>query len=302
MLRRPLFAAFFGGAIATAAIAATVTEGPIATTPAAEAVQFGDLKLVVLRDAGFVAPNDGKSFGLDVGPAAVAKLLAAAGLPTDRLSLSVQGLLVKLPSGFVLIDTGVGPKNDGKLMASLALAGVAPEAIGHIFISHSHFDHVGGVIDAAGKPLFPKAQIHMDANEWAFLKADKANAALAAAIAPQIKTFTAAGPIIPGVAAEPNPAHTPGHSTYRVTMGKTSILALGDTAHSYVVSLGGPDWLMAYDTDKPKAATVRRGTLAALAKSGSNVWSPHFPYPGIGKVVVAGTAFAWVPDPAAPPS
>jgi hypothetical protein len=85
-------------------------------------------------------------------------------------------------------------------------------------------------------------------------------------------------------------------------MGNTSVLALGDTAHSYVVSLGGPDWLMAYDTDKAKGAAARRATLAALAKSGANVWSPHFPYPGIGTVVAKGDGYAWVPNVAAPPS
>jgi glyoxylase-like metal-dependent hydrolase (beta-lactamase superfamily II) len=288
-------------ALATAAYAA-VTHGPVPAVPAAEAMQLGDLKLVMLRDAGFQAPNDGTVFGLNASVEAVTALLAAAGVPTDRVSLSLQALLVKLPTGFVLIDTGLGPKFGGRLLESLTLTGIPPEAIGHIFISHSHFDHAGGLVDANGQPQFPKAVIHMAADEWAFLQANKDNAALAAAIAPQVKTFTGPGPIIPGIAAEPNPGHTPGHSTYRVTMGSTSILALGDTAHSYIVSVGRPDWTIAYDTDKPKGAAVRRATLAALAKSGANVWSPHFPYPGVGTVVVKGDGYAWVPNVAAPPS
>lgn len=287
--------------LATAALAA-VTHGPVPTAPAAEAMQLDDLKLVSLRDAGFQAPNDGTVFGLNAGADAVTALLAAAGVPTDRVSLSLQALLVKLPSGYVLIDTGLGPKFEGRLRDSLALTGIDPDAIGHIFISHSHFDHAGGLADAAGKPLFPKAVIHMDAAEWAFLQANKDNAALAAAIAPQVKTFTGPGPIIPGVAAEPNHGHTPGHTTYRITSGNTSILALGDTAHSHIVSVGRPDWTIAYDTDQVKGAAARRATLAALAASGANVWSPHFPFPGIGKVVAKGDGFVWVPNVAAPPS
>lgn len=300
-MRRPFLAFAATVALATAALAA-VSHGPVPAVPAAEAMQLGDLKIVSLRDADFQAPNDGTAFGLNAGVEAVTALLAAAGVPTDRVSLSLQALLVTLPTGTILIDTGLGPKFDGKLRESLALANIAPDAIGHIFISHSHFDHAGGLADAAGKPLFPKAVIHMDAAEWAFLQANKDNAALAAAIAPQVKTFAGPGPIIPGVAAEPNPGHTPGHTTYRVTSGNTSILALGDTAHSYIISVGRPDWTIAYDTDKAKGAAARRATLAALAKSGSNVWSPHFPYPGIGKVVPAGNDFTWVPNPAAPPS
>jgi glyoxylase-like metal-dependent hydrolase (beta-lactamase superfamily II) len=300
-MRRSFLAFAATAAIATATVAA-VSHGPTPAVPTAEAMQLGDLQLVMLRDAGFQAPNDGTVFGLNAGTDAVTKVLAAAGVPTDRVTLSLQALLVKLPTGFVLIDTGLGPRFDGKLLASLALTSVSPDAIGHIFISHSHFDHAGGLVDANGKLQFPKATIHMAADEWAFLQANPDNATLAAAIAPQVKTFAVPGPIIPGVAAEPNPGHTPGHSTYRVTMGNTSILALGDTAHSYIVSVGRPDWTIAYDTDQVKGAAARRATLAALAKSGSNVWSPHFPFPGIGKVVVAGNDFTWVPNPAAPPS
>ena len=33
-----------------------------------------------------------------------------------------------------------------------------------------------------------------------------------------------------------------------------------------------------------------------LARSGERVWAPHFPWPSVGRVVVKGDAFAWVPD------
>ena len=120
--------------------------------------------------------------------------------------------------------------------------------------------------------------------------------ALAAAIGPKVKTFTTAGPVFPGLAAVPNPGHTPGHSTYRITSGKATLRTLGDTAHSSIISLAHPDWAIAYDGDKAAGAAARQATLGQLASSGERVFAPHFPWPGVGHVVKAGTGFAWRPD------
>ena len=103
-------------------------------------------------------------------------------MPDDRITLSVNALLVRTGRRVVLLDTGLGPKGHGDLIASLKDAGVAPEAVTDVLITHSHGDHVGGLVDAGGKLAFPKAVIHMAASEWAWMKGQQGAADLVKAI------------------------------------------------------------------------------------------------------------------------
>ncbi|SMG63409.1 conserved hypothetical protein, partial [methanotrophic bacterial endosymbiont of Bathymodiolus sp.] len=62
-----------------------------------------------------VLPNDGKIFGVDSGPGAVSDLLRSAGAPTDRITLSIDALLVRTGARLVLIDSGYGADNHGNV-------------------------------------------------------------------------------------------------------------------------------------------------------------------------------------------
>jgi len=82
-----------------------------------------------VHDAQFVARNDGKTFGADIGPAAVAGILKANGLPEDRVTLSVNVLLVRDGPRVILLDSGLGPKANGGLMDSVKAAEVSPDEV-----------------------------------------------------------------------------------------------------------------------------------------------------------------------------
>lgn len=281
-------------AILSLGAAAFAQTGPVTVTPSATPFKLGAVSLVSLRDAGNVLPNDGKVFGIENGTEAVDKVLAAAGAPTGQVSLSVSALLVRLPRRVILIDTGYGAPR-GILLESLAKAGVKPGDVTDVLISHGHGDHVGGLLGADGKPAFPAAAIRLSAAEWANIQAAPANAKLVAAITPQVKPFEPGALLAPGITAVDLTGHTPGHSGYRITSRSKSLLAIGDTAHSYIVSLAHPEWAVGYDRDRKAGAARRTAMLTALADSGEMVFSPHFPYPGTGHVVRSGTGFAWRP-------
>ena len=276
------------------AVPALAQIGPVTVVPETTDFRIGKLKLTALRDAAANAPNDAKVFGVDAGVAAVDKVLAEAGAAPGQISLSVNVLLVRLPGHVVLVDTGYGAPR-GIMLASLAKAGVNPDAITDVLISHGHGDHVGGLVGADGKPVFAKARVHMAAAEWQSITATPANVRLVTAIKDQVAPFAPGAVVLPGVTSVDLHGHTPGHSGYEIVSGKARLLAIGDSAHSYVVSLARPDWVMGYDKDAKVGAQARRAVLTRLADAGETVFSPHFPYPGVGKVIRAGDGFKWQP-------
>ena len=97
--------------------------------------------------------------------------------PPDEQNLctwAMRTLLVQTPDRNILIDTGIGNKQDDKfrthfkpegehlLLDSLKQAGLTPADITDVFLTHLHFDHCGGALrknEAGGEPepAFPNA-------------------------------------------------------------------------------------------------------------------------------------------------
>jgi glyoxylase-like metal-dependent hydrolase (beta-lactamase superfamily II) len=290
---------------------ATALAAPaLAQTDDVRKFSIGDLSALALRDGTISLPNDNKVFGVGRTPEEVAGLLREAGLPTDQLELSLQPLLVQTADRVMLFDTGAGTNmgaSAGKLSASLQAAGVAPATVTDIFISHSHGDHIGGLLNAAGAPAFPNATIHISAPEWAFLKGMTAvqaegagvgqHARLIAAITPKLAVFEPGVDIIPdAVKAVDIKGHTPGHSGYMIRSRNKSVFYVGDTVHHFVVSLHKPEWPCSFDADAATAEASRKAVLGAAAAKGQLIYSPHLPFPGIGKVSSSGGAFRWAPQ------
>ncbi len=290
---------------------------PVAETPPpapkpenAHNFKIGELSAVALRDGYLEFPNDNKIFGLGHSQDEVNALLTAAGLPTDKLQLSLQPLLVKTSDRVLLFDTGAagafGP-TAGQLPASLAEAGVDPASVTDIFISHVHGDHVGGLVSAAGAPVFPNATVHISAPEWKFLTTVKPDLAkqmgignrdaIVAAIKPKLDAFKPGAELVPGVVkAMDIKGHTPGHSGYKITSGTDSLLYVGDSMHHSIISVQKPDWPMGFDADQKVGAKSRAAVISDAAASGQRVYAVHFPYPGLGRFEKQGEGYAWVAE------
>lgn len=282
-------------AMMLAGLATPAAAVPAPAAPAAKGFTVGAVRVFALRDALNVVPNDGKTFGTDVGPQAVAGVLTAAGAPADPITLSVDALLVRLPGRIVLIDTGLGPPAHGVLLASLAKAHVAPAQVTDVLITHLHPDHVGGLLGPDGRPAFPNATVRMARTEWQGLRARPQAAALVAAIADRVVPFAPGDTPVPGIATIALPGHTPGHTLYRITSRGQTLLDMGDVAHSSIVSLAKPGWTIAYDGDAAAGRAAREATLAKLAAEHTLVFAPHFPFPGVGRIERAGDGYRWVP-------
>jgi glyoxylase-like metal-dependent hydrolase (beta-lactamase superfamily II) len=102
----------------------------------------------------------------------------------NRITLACRALLVREPGRNVLLEAGIGAFFEPKLrerfgvqedrhvlVESLAKAGLAPEDVDVIVLSHLHFDHAGGLLTAwrEGEPLrlaFPKASYVVSERAW----------------------------------------------------------------------------------------------------------------------------------------
>lgn len=293
--------------------AADDTEKTARFAPAASAGDvrdfiLGEFAATALRDGTLTFPNDNKVFGIGHTPADVAAVLSSAGLPTDKLELSLQPLLIRTEERVMLFDTGAGDNfgpSAGRLLTSMAEAGFAPVTVTDIFISHAHGDHVGGLVNAKGELNFPNATIHISAPEWAYLKGMTAQAAanngikrhdaLVAAITPQVAEFAPDADVVPGVIkAVAIKGHTPGHCGYLINAKRNSMLYIGDAMHHSVISVRKPGWPNGFDGDQATAAASRAAVLADNAKSGRLIYAVHFPFPGIGKIQRQGDSYVWI--------
>lgn len=268
---------------------------PTPAAPAAAAFRIGAFRAFALRDMLNVVPNDNKVFGLGQTPQAVAEVLAAAGAPADAITLGVDALLIETPGHVVLIDTGLGPKVGGVLMRSLASAGVAPDSVTDVLITHSHGDHVGGLVTADGGSAFPKATIRLSEAEWTWMQRNPNQTGIVAAIRGQVKPFVPGRAVLPGITPVSLPGHTPGHVGYQIVSKGARLLDIGDSAHSSIVSLARPDWPIGYDQDKAAGIANRERLLGALVRSHERIFAPHFPYPGVGTVVTSGKGYVFRP-------
>jgi len=75
----------------------------------------------------------------------------------------VGAWVLTTPDGAILIDTLYEPLSE-MLVENLGKAGIKPESIRYVVVTHGHWDHVGG----AGrlKPLLTNAQFVMSARGW----------------------------------------------------------------------------------------------------------------------------------------
>jgi glyoxylase-like metal-dependent hydrolase (beta-lactamase superfamily II) len=290
--------------------AAAPAAAPAPRSENAYAFNIGELSAYAVSDGYAEFPNDNKIFGLGRTAEEVNALLTSAGLPVDKLQLTIHPLLVKSADRVLMLDAGTGGAfgpTAGKLVSSLAEAGVEPQGVTDILISHSHGDHVGGLVNAEGALTYPNATIHMTQAEWDFMAdpngmvaknigAEKL-ATFVAAVKPKLAAFAPGAELVPGVVkAVEIKGHTPGHSGYLVSSGADSLLYVGDSMHHYVLSVQKPDWVMAFDGDQATGAASRAALIADSAAKGQRIYAVHFPFPGMGKFEKRGDGFVWVAE------
>jgi len=269
---------------------------PAVASPDVHPFRIGALEAFSLKDGDLALPVGGAD--IPWKDASIATVLTAAGQPADAVHLSIQPLLIRDADRLVLIDTGAGGAmgTASKLQASLTAAGVTPEQITDILISHDHDDHIGGLVTQTGALAFPNATVHIAAADWEHMKANPAIAALVAAITPKAQPFAPGSVVAPNITAVPLAGHTAGHTGYEIVSGADRLLYFGDALHSSVLSVGHPEWTNAWDIDGGIGAATRKSLLERAAGQNLRLYGGHFPFPGVGHVQKAVEGYVWVPE------
>lgn len=253
------------------------------------AVELGDLTVTMLLDGRTTMPSDCLR-GPD-GIALSAEELGPRGLVEGRLPLPVRSFLVQGPAGCLLIDTGAGNawhKGLGQLGAALAEAGVALPDVDVVALTHTHVDHLSGLVDVDGGLAFPRAERVFVATEE--LMAFRAEPRMIPVLPRLMPLEQGDGPL-PGVVAVNAPGHSPGHMAF---LAEARLLIWGDLVH-HPVQFARPEVTWKFDESPGEARSTRLALFDRVIEEGWIVAGAHLPHPGIGRLERAGDAYAFHP-------
>lgn len=218
---------------------------------------------------------------------------APAGAPL-RLSVNCFALAGPTVEG-VLIDSGAGGSMDptmGHLETTLSEAGLDPASINVFAITHTHPDHVNGLLTPDGRVLFPnlKAIVIAEAAVESFFGQEHL-----AQFRSLLKPVNNGDQVTERLSVVALPGHAPGHTGYILDTDDDRFLFIGDIVHVPALQFDNPALTWGYDDDQSVARATRLKILDDTAQVGMWIAGPHLGRPGIGRVVRKADAYSYEP-------
>jgi glyoxylase-like metal-dependent hydrolase (beta-lactamase superfamily II) len=273
--------------------------------PAFYRFKIGAFDAIAFNDGAFNPPVAQSPFGVDEPVEAKVAVLREAFLPVASVNLQFNVLLVHMGAEWVLFDAGCGSvfgEAGGRLAAQMAAAGVKPEQITAVFLSHAHGDHFGGLLDAEKRPVFTNATHYVGRTEYDFWmganpdmsglhqpedgRKGMVDGARGALTALKGKWHFIAGgdKILDGLEIIDAPGHTPGHLVFLISSGGEQLLHFVDAAHHHAITFARPEWVLAFDVQPKLAEATRRKLFDRAAADRLRVFGAHMPFPSLGHV------------------
>ena len=281
-----------------------------ADAPPFHRLRLGAFRLTVVSD-GVIVTGDPKKTFVGAPSEQIASTLSASFLPTDRVVLDENVLVVDTGSKVILFDTGSGSlqaygPGAGRLFATLEAAGIRPADVDAVVLSHGHSDHVCGLV-VQGRIMFENAQFYINQVDHDFWL-DPARAATPLNLFHQQAllnlvpvrdrlTFIKDGDeFLPGIQALPAPGHTPGHTIFMISSEGETLAYLADLARHHILDLEVPKLQFIGDIDPGLCVQTRTRMLDMVAASRIPILSYHFPFPGIGHMAKWGDRYRFYPS------
>lgn len=263
--------------------------------------RLGDLDLWLL-DAGTFRLDGGAMFRV------VPRVLWEKLCPPDeknRIQMAMRPLLVRAGDGsYVLVETGIGARRrDPKfvdmfevregpgLVASLEAAGVRPEQVSKVILTHLHFDHVGGLAD------LPNARLVVQEEELedSYAGCDLCKASYietdwkAVRDAGRVDVVRGEAEVAPGVRVVKTGGHTRAHQIVRLSSGGQEGVFWGDLVP--MAAHLKPHFVMAYDLYPVACWEAKRELVPRAVAEGWLSVFYHEPAAPFGRVVRDGRDF-----------
>lgn len=270
--------------------------------------RIGNAAAAIVSDGPLTLPTASRIF-TGPGKDALDSAVSATGQATDAVRVEQNCLLLETGGKRVLFDNGLGSEklygpDSGKLLASLAEAGVDPASIDAMVLTHAHSDHCWGTMGDDGTPNFPNATLYISDAEMDYWQSNPPGERRQRSIAGVRKHllplrdhmhFIRDGEeFLPGVQAWFTPGHTPGHMAFLFSGGWC---LTGDVAFHDPISYTFPEAESAFDVDPQLAVATRRRLLDRLVDERMQVIGYHHPWPGLGRVErAAGGTFRFMKD------
>jgi glyoxylase-like metal-dependent hydrolase (beta-lactamase superfamily II) len=295
-----------------AALGAAAAVGPITSARAAAPqsgkqnagyyrYKVGEFEVTVVTD-GVNRMKLPDNFVTNAKPEDVKNALAAAHLDREIFNNTYTPVVINTGSKVVLIDTGMGEAGFaqskgavGQFTANLAAAGLKPENIDTVIITHYHGDHVNGLVKADNSPAFPNAEIVVPANEHKYWMDDgemsrapagrmeglfKNNRRVFNAdVLKRVRTYEWDKEVVPGITAVGTAGHSPGHTSLVVQSGSGKVFVQGDVTHVPYLFARNPHWRIMFDQDPEAAEATRRRVYDMLSAEKMMVQGFHYPFP-----------------------
>jgi glyoxylase-like metal-dependent hydrolase (beta-lactamase superfamily II) len=253
----------------------------------------------------------------DVAESVVRQVLKKHSLNPDKIVSPYTFLFVDTGKNKVLCDMGAGRlgTDTGKLLRNLKSAGVHPEEIDTILITHAHPDHIGGTLDEEGNPNYRNARYLMWKDEFDFWFSDEAFKKIvehySAILQPEVFMRVARGQlgpvrerivlmteeseVLPGIHVHAAHGHTPGHIAVSFLSEGEELYFVGD-AFIFPFLIEEPHLKPIFDIIPDMADTTKRLLCKQLSEKKAWVLAQHFhPFPSLGHVVKKGNAWQWQP-------
>ncbi|MEI8047532.1 MAG: MBL fold metallo-hydrolase [Bacteroidota bacterium] len=224
--------------------------------------------------------------------------------PADEnnlINLAMRCLLVVDGDRRILIDNGIGEKQDEKffahyflngdqnLISSLFEAGFMPEDITDVFLTHLHFDHCGGTVknnaSRTGYELtFPNAVHWLSKPQWDWAtrpnRREKASFLhenmIPVAESEKLKLFDGPFELIPGFDVRIYNGHTVGQAIPFITAGNHTVVFMADTTPTAAhVPL---PYIMSYDTQPLISLTEKEAFMIEAAENQYILFFEHDAY------------------------